>query len=137
MAICEYCNSKLNGDEKFCTGCGAPVPEIPVQEEPQPTYTAETTESTTGSWGQAAVAGMGASILGSLLRGAARSSMYRSMHRPTPPPMGGMYHCHGNPGHRGGFGGHGGFGGPGGPGRGHGGHRGGFGGPGGHRGGPR
>lgn len=121
MAICEYCDSRLDNNVTTCPNCGAPVPVIPVQEAPQTTYTAESTEEVFGSWGKAATAGMGASILGSLLRGAARSSMYRSMHRPSPPPMGGMFHGHGRPGHRGSPGGHRG------PGRG----------PGGHRGGPR
>lgn len=36
---CEYCGSELGLNAKFCTGCGAPVPQQPVYSQPQqPVY---------------------------------------------------------------------------------------------------
>ena len=44
MKICEYCNSQIADDAKFCTNCGAALPvEAPMQQPvfdqaPQPVY---------------------------------------------------------------------------------------------------
>ena len=37
MATCPYCGSDVSFNAKFCQECGAPLPEVPVEEtEPKP-----------------------------------------------------------------------------------------------------